>query len=141
VRAGAPQCHNYYEIIFVLKGRGTLKIDMQEYDINKNGLYCIYPGQIYAVHASGKLVGYTLKFKKSFSDEEHHCFDLAYSSGLLQLLATRQGIPVQEELSGDLEELLLKMMAELRSPGPLKMEILRNYLEIFLIQVTRQHQS
>lgn len=143
LRTGAAHCHEYFEIIFVLQGSGTLKVDMQEYDINKNGIYCIYPGQIHLLHASEKerLAGYTLKFKKSFAGEGLHKFDLTYSSGLLQLLASRQGIPVSESLAEDLRELLVKMMAELRSPGPLKLEIVRNYLEIFLIQVTRQHKS
>src|SRR5690606_40428163 len=57
-----------------------------------------------------KLMGYSMKFKKSFIDKGHHHFDLTYSSSLLQLFATRQGIPIKAELSNNLEELIFKMM-------------------------------
>ena len=126
-----------------MQGKGTLKVDMQERELNKNEIYCIYPGQIYLLSLSKneKFIGYTLRFKKSFIDKGHHHFDLTYSSGLLQLFATRHGIPIKEELTPVLEELIYKMVDELKSPDSLKIEVIRNYLEIFLIQITRQYQN
>lgn len=55
--------HNYFEVLFFLKGGGENLIDFQKYEVNDNGCYIIYPGQTHLMHRQAGSSGVLIQFK------------------------------------------------------------------------------
>src|SRR5687768_3946414 len=54
--------HEYYEIIWLKKGKGTHFIDSKLYAYNGSVLFLLSPGQIHKLHQLEKAEGYIIKF-------------------------------------------------------------------------------
>lgn len=62
--------HDYFELIIVNKGKGKQIIDFESYDIGKEELYMIYPGQVHLMNrdtAQGTLI----QFRKDLFEYIH----------------------------------------------------------------------
>lgn len=133
-----PHRHNYFVIVWVRKGSGVHLVDLNKFDIADNTIYCITPGQIHLLKANEGTDGCVISFNADFlllSDEN---YDLLYNSGLFYNYNGAATISVTYEMQEELEGLALKMQKEFQNYFLLRSEIIRGYLKIFLIYLTRQ---
>ncbi|MEM7510783.1 MAG: AraC family transcriptional regulator [Bacteroidota bacterium] len=60
-----PHSHDFYTIIWILKGKGTHTIDFQEYEVRERQLYFLHPGQVHQLEVE-EVQGYVCMFTLDF---------------------------------------------------------------------------
>jgi AraC family transcriptional activator of pobA len=136
-----PHRHNYFVIIWVKKGTGTHLIDLEKYELQDNTVYCITPGQVHLLKTTGTPDGYVISFTAEFLGVAEANYDLLFNTGLFYTFSNSPVIKVNEEMGIEMEETVAKMMKEYSNFFLLRAEILRGFLKIFLIYLTRQFEK
>jgi len=134
----APRRHNYYMIIWILQGSGTLLADLEQYDITGNTVYCLAPGQILLFNAGAQTSGYVISFTTEFLCLQEHNLELLNNTGLFHASSPLPVIKVSRAMTGEMEEIIAKMTREYDNCCLLRAEILKGFLKVFLIYLTRQ---
>ena len=133
-----PHRHNYFVIVWVKKGAGIHLIDLEKFELQNNTVYCIAPGQVHKLTIEGPAIGYVISFTAEFIGLAEENCDLLFNTGLFNSLSSSPVIEVNEELKSEMEEMAEKMTKEYGNFFLLRSEILKGYLKIFLIYLTRQ---
>lgn len=132
---------DYIEIIWITKGSGTLVMDLEKFTLHSNSIFCITPGQLHQLKEDEQIDGYVLSFTEAFLHMGDQEFDLMYNSGLFQAFSRSAGIRLDSDIASEMQEIALKMLKESNNVYLFRTEMLRRYLKIFLIYVTRQFQG
>jgi len=136
-----PQRHNYYMIIWVKEGSGTHLIDLEKFEITNKTIYCLRPGQIHLFRPTENTDGYVISFNSEFLCLHENNFDLLLNTGLFNTFSHSPAFSVHEEMERELDHAALKMKQEFDNMFLLRSEILRVFLKIFLIHLTRQYEN
>jgi AraC-like DNA-binding protein len=133
-----PHRHNYYAIVWVKKGKGTHLLDLNRMEITDNTIYCISPGQVHLLSVEGAVEGYVISFTADFIGMDSENLSLVFESGIFNAFGHGSVIRAGEDIKADLEETAARMMKEYGNYFLLRGEILRGYLKILLIYITRK---
>ncbi|MCG2617429.1 helix-turn-helix transcriptional regulator [Terrimonas sp. NA20] len=136
-----PHRHNYYVVIWVKKGTGVHLIDLDKFELQDNTVYCISPGQVHLLKQNGDAEGYVISFTNDFMGTEESNLELLFSSGLFNTFSQSPVIKVEKDLADELDDTVHRMMKEFANFYILRSEILRGFLKIFLIYLTRQFEK
>lgn len=136
-----PHRHSYFVIIWVKKGAGVHFIDVDKYELEDNTVYCLTPGQVHLLKVNGPADGYVISFTAEFLHLNEDNFNLLFNTGLFYTFSHSPVIKVSEEMSEDMGGIVTKMMKEYDNFFLLRAEILRGFLKIFLIYLTRQFEG
>jgi AraC family transcriptional regulator, transcriptional activator of pobA len=134
-----PRRKENFEIIYILTGGGTIWIDMRRCVMEPGMVFCIRPGTIRQMQLDDLSEGYVMTFNESFLNVAEHEFDLSDPAGLFEAFATADGIDVMP-IKQDMQEFAIKMKTEFEQLYPFRLQVLRRYLRLFLIFLTRQMQ-
>lgn len=137
----APQRHNYYKLIWVMQGGGSYLVDLDKYGISNSTVYCLAPGQIYLFNASEHTTGYVVSFTADFLGLHESNFEMLYDHGFLDAYAPAPVIKVNELMQSEMQEIIEKMVREYDNFFLLRSEVLKGFLKIFLIYLTRQFEK
>jgi len=133
-----PKRQEMYHIIWVKKGSGEHLIDTQRHYLSDNMVYCVLPKQVLVLKADREMEGYMISFTADFLRLTPNNFNPLFRSGLFGSCTDPAVIKVTMEMENDLFHLVGNMQQEFLKSASLKNEILREYLKIFLIYLTRQ---
>lgn len=133
-----PHRHSYFVIIWVKKGKGIHFIDVDRYELEEDTVYCLTPGQIHLLKAEGPVEGYVISFTAEFLSLQEDNFNLLFNTGLFYTFSHSPVIKVSPEMGEDMGGVVEKMVKEFANFFLLRAEILRGFLKIFLIYLTRQ---
>ncbi len=61
-----PHGHSFYHLVFFTKGSGTHTIDFDLFEIKKNQIYFMAPGQVHTWEFKGEMDGYVVNFSAAF---------------------------------------------------------------------------
>ncbi len=61
-----PHRHDYYTVIFVKEAAGKHILDFEEYDLQPDSLYFIFPGQVHQLIAEREPTGWVMNFTTEF---------------------------------------------------------------------------
>lgn len=136
-----PHRHNYFVIVWVKKGAGIHLIDLDKFELQDNTVYCITPGQVHLMNINGPADGYVISFTSEFMGLAEENFDLLFNTGLFNTFSRSPLIKVNAVMQQEMEDMAGKMMKEYANFFLLRSEILRGYLKIFLIYLTRQFEG
>jgi AraC family transcriptional regulator, transcriptional activator of pobA len=136
-----PHRHNYYVIIWVKKGTGVHLIDLDKFELNDHTVYCISPGQVHLLKQNGDAEGYVISFTNDFMGTDESNLEILYSSGLFNTFSQSPVIKVDDDVADEMEDAVKRMMKEFANFYILRSEILRGFLKIFLIYLTRQFEK
>ncbi|SDH21250.1 helix-turn-helix domain-containing protein [Chitinophaga filiformis] len=136
-----PHKQRYVEIIWIIKGGGTLVMDLDKFTLQDNSIFCVTPGQLHQLKENEQTEGYIISFNEAFLHMGDQDFDLMYNSGLFQTFSRSAGIRLDDDIAEEMQEITLKMLKESNNTYLFKTEMLRRYLKIFLIYVARQFQG
>jgi len=132
-----PHSHNYSEMIWLLKGQATLRVDMQEYTIANNTIFYLKPNEAHQFQPQTGMEGFVFSFTDSFLSAGEYDFDMAAQATLFQLFTEHRTLNIGHEIEEDMKEIILKMIKEFESQYANKMELLKRYFKILLIYLTR----
>jgi len=134
----APHSHNYYEMVWLTKGEGPLHVDLQEYAIGSNTIFCVRPDEAHQFQTRDGMEGFVFNFTDSFFKMNEYDFGWALQASLFQLFSEGRTIKVTYEMEEDMKEIILKMIKEFQNQFSYRMELLKRYFKIFLIYLTRR---
>jgi AraC family transcriptional activator of pobA len=126
-----------YNIIWVKQGQGKFFFDTAVHEIQNNSIYCMAPGPLQLMNAELTIDGYVISFTQDFLDLLYNNFFSAFPNALTtqNLLSA---INLCDESQFEIGHIVTSMLKELQDFKLLRKEILRNYLQILLIYVSRQ---
>jgi AraC family transcriptional activator of pobA len=127
------------KIIWLTKGTGIYENNLSSASIKPNFVFCLNPSQQNKIFVDENAEGFIISFTESFLSIGELEFDLTCQANLFNLFSKTRGIFVNADLARDMEEIILRMMREYANIFIFKTEILKRYLKIFLIYLTRQY--
>jgi YesN/AraC family two-component response regulator len=132
-----PHSHNYYEMFWVIKGGGTLHVDMQEYAIENNSIFCLKPNQAHQFQTRPEMEGFIFSFTDTIFKMDEYDFGWSSQASLFQLFSESRPIGIGGEMDEDMKEIVLKMIKEFDNQNSHRLELLKRYFKIFHIYLLR----
>ena len=133
----AAHSHNYYEMVWLTKGSGTLHIDLNKCQIGTNVVFCIQPDQVHRFEPGPDVEGYVFSFTHGFFNYAEQEFDCSNQIELYQILSQSLPIRIPGDAESVLKEIIKLMIREYEGQFELRMELLRRYFRIFMIYLSR----
>jgi AraC family transcriptional regulator, transcriptional activator of pobA len=131
------QRHNYYSLIWITKGSGTMKADFSEYEFSEKRLFAFSPYQPFMIANCENLEGISLQFHPDFYCIHKHQNEVACNGVLFNNIYEPPCIKVDEGASVTFTMLLEQIKIEMQNPELAQYELLISYLKIFLITASR----
>ena len=131
------QRHNYYSLIWLTTGRGTLKADFSEYAFEQNTLFAFSPYQPFMFSAGDGVKGIALHFHPDFFCIHKHHQEVACHGVLFNNIYQPPFVSVDEQSSATLSHVIEQMKTEMQNADVAQNELLVSYLKIFLITASR----
>jgi AraC-like DNA-binding protein/quercetin dioxygenase-like cupin family protein len=136
-----PHSHNYYEMVWLVKGEGTLNVDMGEYTVGSNTIFCVKPNQAHQFQTQEGMEGFVFSFTDSYFRMDEYDFAWTSQASLFQLFSEGRTIGITYEMEEDMKEVVWKMIKEFQNQSPYRVELLKRYFKIFLIYLTRRSEE
>lgn len=130
-----------FRIIWICDGSGSHSIDFKKFDASAQMIFCIRPGQLHELSATAVMRGYILSFTDVFFSESMEGDSLASRNGLLAAFPGNSCLVLNDLASHELTPVIDKMMMEFENDHLYRMEMLRRYLTIFLVYLSRQSEA
>ncbi len=133
--------HTFYEIIWFQEEGGTHTVDFQDYEVQKNSLFFLSPGQVH--HFDGKTMhkGVLIQFCTDFMRDEQASEDIFLKYDVFNAQSSPCCRVTDEVAALRLEQLVAQMEAELTERKAFAhTDMLRSLVRQFLILVYRHGQ-
>lgn len=134
---GEPHLHDFFVVHFVKQGSGTHVIDFNPYDITKNTLYFVAPGQLHLWDVKDCLEGYVMAFTEGFLRTSEAPFGSVFELDFFNSLANQPVLKVSKEQAAQLVGILDGMQQEFMAKNPGYGSILRAQLHILMVNIQR----
>lgn len=128
---------NYYSLIWIKKGKGTVKVDFSEYYFTENVLLAFAPYQPFLLRTEEKIEGVVLNFHPDFFCIHKHQAEVACNGVLFNNIYEPPYVLIDEAAKNTLEMVLAQVKIEMQNPALAQYELLISYLKIFLITASR----
>lgn len=128
---------NYYSLIWIKKGKGTVKVDFSEYDFTENALLAFAPYQPFMLSAEEQMEGVALNFHPDFFCIHKHQAEVACNGILFNNIYEPPFVSIDEAAENTLNMVLEQIKLEMQNPALAQYELLISYLKIFLITASR----
>jgi AraC family transcriptional regulator, transcriptional activator of pobA len=135
------QRNNHFQIIWITKGNGDFWIDLKKCGFQNNQLFFIKPCQVYCFQSADELEGYVISFTDSFLGIENQESDSTYNGSLFQMFTNTNGIQISNELVSEMKDFAEKMIKEYNNLHLFRDEMLRRYLKILFIYLSRHFEG
>ena len=133
--------HDYYEIVWIINGRGTLFVDLTAHAIENNMIFCLKPNQAHQFTMYTDMEGFVFSFTDAFFNAAEYEFDTSVQSSLYQLFNQCRPIRVQQMIEEEVRDVSLKMKKEYENQYPFRALLLKRYFRIFLLLLSRQDEG
>lgn len=125
--------HNYYELLFFLRGSGTHMIDFEGHEIKGKSIHFVSSGQVHALNRDKDTKGYVIAFSREFM--YLNTTDKNIISDFPAFNKTADPVLKLNDASlKEMEDLVKVMEAEYESKSPLKEKVLGAYVSILLLK-------
>ena len=128
---------NYYSLIWIQKGNGTLKADFSEYDFNGSMLLSFSPYQPFMVSTKTNISGVVIHFHPDFFCIHKHHKEVACNGVLFNNIYNSPMVKVEKEASTSFEMIIEQFKDEMKKSALAQYELIVSYLKIFLITASR----
>jgi AraC-like DNA-binding protein len=127
-----------YHVFWVKSGSGEHQIGTRKLKIRDNMVYFMLPRQVQVLRADSAIEGYMISFTADFLGLTPNHFNPFSRESLFGTGMAPSVIDVTGELGNNLSDTMVNLQKEYLNYSALKMEILREYLKVFLIHLTRR---
>ncbi len=128
---------NYYSLIWVKSGNGTVRADFSEYDFKEDTLFSFSPYQPFMFNISEEMSGVVINFHSDFFCILKHHKEVACHGVLFNNIYNPPFIHVDDDAKANFEMIIDQFKTELQKPALAQYELLISYLKIFLISASR----
>jgi AraC-like DNA-binding protein len=128
-----------YEILWVKTGSGILTVNLQDHKIGDQVVYLLCPGQLRRiVYDDSGLDGYYISLSAEFFYGAGIDSKFCFLSSSYRNSNSPMVIKMDEEIQGEMEEILVKMRKEFTRYLTMRSEILKSLFKIFLLYLSRK---
>lgn len=131
------QRNNYYSLIWLTEGNGSLKADFSEYDFGKETLFAFSPYQPFLFISEEKLRGIAIQFHPDFYCIHIHQKEVACNGVLFNNIYQPPFTTIDASSAETFKMLIERMRNEMQNSALAQYELLISYLKIFLITASR----
>lgn len=137
--AKKPHRHPFYEILYVTRANGRHFVDCECYQDISDTVFLLRPGQMHYWENVDEISGRLIYFGEEFFLESSHQVNTTWETGLFEEMSRggHQAIRLTPRSKKELDRLLDMMMLEYGEKKPEYTEVLRSYLNAFLIKLYR----
>ena len=135
--ANQNEVSDHYKVYWIEDGDGTYQIDFQEFSIEGSGIFCLSPGQVFTIQSEKVQSAYQIAFDRDFYCVEAHGKAIACNGLLFNNIHRVTAVSFPPEERPVFKNLIQQMVGEIQSPGSAHGDLLRTYLQLFLIQTLR----
>jgi AraC family transcriptional regulator, transcriptional activator of pobA len=129
--------HNYYSLILVTQGNGTIRSNFSEYKFEAKSLLCFSIYHPFTIKAEGQFEGVMLNFHPDFFCIHRHQKEVACNGVLFNNIYESPLIQLKEEELANFLSLANDLKVEMQHLALAQYEIMVSYLKIFLINASR----
>ena len=136
-----PHRHDFFEVLYLLRGSGYHVIDGNKYEIKPPCVFFMSPGQAHKLELSNDIEGYIFIFTADF-----YLLNRSNQNSLIEFpffyTIHQDNPPLMLEDESDivfLETLFRKSIAETKQAGDFTMELLRSILDLILTTCTARY--
>lgn len=129
-----PHRHNYYEVFFFEVGGGEHHIDFKTFQIQDKSVHFVSPGQVHQIIRTDQSKGYVILFSRDFYSINPQKLR---SFPFLNNYSPKPVLNLNQADFFNLEELTLKMKTEQDGEETFTKELIKAYLNAFLILCKR----
>lgn len=131
------QRNNYYSLIWIKQGEGTVKADFNNYAFIPGVLFAFAPYQPFMFVPQAGMAGIALNFHPDFFCIHKHQKEVACNGVLFNNIYDPPFVHIDEAASQSLELICGQIKAEMQNPALAQYELLLSYLKILLITASR----
>lgn len=128
---------NYYSMIWVVEGNGTVRSDFSEYGFQSNSLMAFTPYQPFMITGDQSVKGIVLNFHPDFFCIHHHNESVACNGILFNNIYSSPVVKLDEKTTHQLERLLTQIQEEMVHGDMAQYEVLVSYIKVVLITLSR----
>ena len=133
-----PHVHTFYEILWFQNDGGKHTIDFREYDIQRNTLLFISPGQVHFFDNPKACKGVILRFCTDIMGTDNRTEDMFIKYNMFNTYDGEPYYTIDDETAGRLSEIVDNMRKEQTDEQAFgHMDILLAYAKIFIIFINR----
>ena len=133
--------HEYYEIVWLKKGKGTHFIDTHSYPYSGSVIFLLAPGQVHRLHQKEKAEGHVLKFLPSIFRDQKDVDEFVMDMGLFENVVAHPVIQLTASQYPVFEEIFSKITIEFNTDEAGKEHVLSAYVKILLTYINRLKQG
>ncbi len=131
-----PHKHNFYILLFITQGTGTHTIDFKTYEVLPGAAFFLSPGQVHAWELSPETTGFILFFDNAFYTQ-HQATKNIRRFPFFNSYLNPPYLHVVNEQFHFITDVLASIERELGNKLWERETLIRNYLDILLIHLTR----
>jgi len=128
---------NYYSLIWIRKGNGSIKVDFSEYNFSENQLLAFAPYQPFMMSTKETLEAVVIHFHPDFFCIHKHHQEVACHGVLFNNIYEPPYVTIDEAAKNTFEMVLEQIKIEMQNPALAQYELLISYLKIILITASR----
>jgi AraC family transcriptional activator of pobA len=129
--------YNYFSVILILAGKGSLMADISEYNFNANSLICLSLYQPFKIQCDKGFKGIMVNFHPEFFCLHKHRNEVSCNGVLFNNIYESPVISLTIDEAQSLLTIITGLKSEMERPGTAQLEVLISYLKILLINATR----
>jgi AraC-like DNA-binding protein len=130
-----------YMIFWLQQGAGEISIDLEHFDLHENTIYYIKPGQALHAQIDESAKGYLITFAKEFLELYEKKASELSNTALFNHFRTTPVIRINSETNSLIANIAASMQQEFENYYNLRAEILKGFLKIFMIYLSRQFEN
>ncbi|HVU97924.1 MAG TPA: helix-turn-helix domain-containing protein [Puia sp.] len=128
---------NYYSLIWIKQGSGTVRADLSNYSFAPGTLFAFTPYQPFIFFPEKEISGVALHFHSDFFCIHRHHKDVACNGVLFNNIYQPPSLAVDEPTALVLDNLIGQIRTELQTKDLAQQDTLLAYLKLFLITASR----
>ncbi len=129
---------NYYSIVWIIEGNGTLKSDFSTFEFGSNSIMAFTPYQPFMLSGDNPVRGIVLNFHPDFFCIHKHHEAVACNGVLFNNIYQSPILELDEKTATQIEGLLGQIKDEMVNGELAQHEVLVSYLKIILIIASRK---
>jgi AraC-like DNA-binding protein len=132
-----PVSQSHYTLIWVQQGKGEFFLDLEQSAIKEGAVYCIKPGQTLRAILDDATRGFMISFSREFVELYESNISKLGHYAFFSHSWTLPVFQIDNGLKVILDNIAVQMLQEYHSVHDLRNEVLRGFLIILIIYLTR----
>lgn len=134
----AVHSNNFFEVLLITNSGGWLNIDMQQFPLEQQQVFCVQPSQLYQLQVNEATTGYVIRFNEAVFHSENNGMNSLLHTNLLQTVGRSSCIDFEANDFREVIHIIKQLMKEHRQSAVYQAEMVLQYLNILFIYMGRQ---